>query len=577
MKKKVLGMTLLSTAFLMSCATKIEEQKNQQLITQIKQEISVNQQQAKKNLIDINLVEKVPLNAIIKQVCIQQGYTCNTDNVKDKARFDFKGDFSDFLSFLEREYSISFKTYGTTYIFAGKETVIDSEKLNQPISINVSRTPFEYFLSILSDQVGIPIVLEDVVIQTQTGQTGQTATPTATAGQTGQTATPTATAGQTGQLSVKTTNIGYVSYFSTNKPVKQILDEICSQYDLSWREEGEKIVISKYRTAIFKLSLPFLEKQVDLKDDAYKLSYKKQFYNNIEKNMQGILQNNNSKATVTETGYVMAYARPSEIRLIQKFIEKVNEDYSKVIPLKLTIAIVQLSDQYSAGMNLLDLKDLKKTHQTTHIDNKLDMTHKAFTIGITGKPLDMLFNAFGEFGNVRVVENSEYKVLNGQPLVWKPTMKQRILSNIQLSYVPVSAGQGSTATTTQPTITTQTEDIQEGSNLLVVPYMIDNDKIVVDLYRNTSQILTLNQYQINLQGTTNQIILPTIRSDSAVQQTVLHRGERMILLSNVLDKDKITTSGIPFLKDIEGLGLLAGVKGSEKSKYQVLIIVSYGD
>lgn len=562
MKKKVLGMTLLSTAFLMSCATKIEEQKNQQLITQIKQEISVNQQQAKKNLIDINLVEKIPLNVIIKQVCIQQGYTCNTDKVKDKARFDFKGDFSDFLSFLEREYSISFKTYGTTYIFASKETVIDSEKLNQPISINVSGTPFEYFLSILSDQAGIPIVLEDVVIQT---------------GQTGQTATPTATVGQSGQASVKTTKVGYVSYFSANKPVKQILDEICSQYDLSWREEGEKIVISKYKTATFKLSLPFLEKQVDLKDDAYTLSYKKQFYNNIEKNIQGILQDNNSKATVSETGYVMVYARPSEVRLIQKFIEKVNEDYSKVIPLKLTIAIVQLSDQYSAGINLLDLKDLKKTHQTTHIDNKLDMTNKAFTIGITGKPLDMLFNAFGEFGNVRVVENSEYKVLNGQPLVWKPITKQRILSNIQLSYVPVSAGQGSTSTTTQPTITTQTEDIQEGSNLLVVPYMIDNDKIVVDLYRNTSQILTLNQYQINLQGAINQIILPTIKSDSAIQQTVLRRGEKMILLSNVLDKDKITTSGIPFLKDIEGLGLLAGVKGSEKSKYQVLIIVSYGD
>lgn len=564
MRKKALLTTLLASSMIVSCATKMQEKENEKIISQIKQEAQNSKQVKEENLLDIQLVEKVPISVVIEKSCLHYGYTCNVSKIKSVGRFTFKGTFSEFLSLLEKEYNITYTKYGESYFFSQRENNIDEDKLLQKVSVNVSSTPFEYFLSILSDEAGIPIVLEDVSFA-DTNTT--TSSPMAT---------PMPSSSQATTMSVKSTRIGNISYYSTNKSVKQILDEVCSMYDLTWRIENDKVVISKYKTATFRIALPFLEKQVDLKDDAYTLSYKKQFYNNIEKNIQGVLQDKNSKATVSDTGYVMVYARPSEVRLVQRFVEKINEDYSKVIPLRLTIAIIQLNDKYTAGMNLLDLADLKKTNRTTHIDNKLDMTNKAFTIGITGKSINAIFSAFGEYGNVRILENSEYRVLNGQPLVWKPMTKQRILSNIQLNYVPVSSGgQGSVATTTQPTITTQTEDIQEGSNLLVVPYMIDRDKIVVDLYRNNTQIQALNQYQINLQGVSNNIILPTIKSDSQIQQTVLTKGEKAILVSNVLDKDNLSTSGIPFLKDIQGLGLLFGQQTKEKNKYQVVVVVSY--
>jgi hypothetical protein len=79
-----------------------------------------------------------------------------------------------------------------------------------------------------------------------------------------------------------------------------------------------------------------------------------------------------------------------------------------------------------------------------------------------------------------VLEDLHMRALNYQPLIWKPQKKQRIISNFQLTYMSTATtgtgtGQTTGNITTVPQVTTQTEDIEEGSNLIIVPYYLIDD------------------------------------------------------------------------------------------------------
>ena len=549
MKGKRLIAGLLSVSFLLSSCASKQVKLESEIIKEKKEEIKrKNEEIKKREKVDISLKKNIPLKVAIEAVCRDKGIVCDSSDVPEflVSTKMFSGNLREFLRFLRKEYNITYRKYGNTLLFKAGDKYnkyYAMPILRKKININVSNVAFEYFLSILSDKAGVPIVIGDIAGESK------------------------------GIKGLRESKVGYISYYSSNKTLEQILNEICGEYGYTWRVKDRKIEISEYESVSLKLNLPFLEKEIDLKDDAYTLRYKKKFYKKLEENLKQLLHGEKSRVSVTETGYVVVYGRPEEVRLIRELVEKINQEYSKVIPLKVTILRLELKDRFSAGINLLDLKDLDeigKRSNTTNIKGLIDLTKSGgLTLGVTSKALDSIIEAVKEFGKVNVVENSEFRVLNGQPLVYKPLVKQRIVSNVELSYVPVSAGGSGGGTITQPTITMKTEDIESGSNLLIVPYYIDEDRVVIDLYRNQSQIEALKPFKVNLEGAENQLLLPVVKKDSSIQQTTLSEGQKMILLSTVIEENRKKVNSVPIGIDIPFK------EGKEKARYQYLIIVSY--
>ena len=469
-------------------------------------------------------------------------------------------------------------------------------KLYKPITINVSNVSFEYLFSLISNYAKVPIVLKDFESASTTGSS--TTSPTPTGGATvGSTAPMPVGAGTTGSSATTfvggSSKFGYVSYYTENKPVKYVLDELCGLYDLSYEiTDDGKVVVYRYKSDVFQVRLPALTESINLTDDYLTLNYKKDFYNNLEKSLQGLLKDANSKLTINDMGYITVRARPSELDLVNKTVEQINKYFTTTIPLRITVMIVKLNDKKTLGLNAFSWL---QSNIGSGLSLKAGFTGtlnpaNALTIGVSGAKLSSIIQALGEIGDVKILEDNQMRSLNYRPIIWKPLTKQRILSNVQVTYMQTVTGTttettGTGGTTTggtvsTPQLTTQTEDIDQGSNLVLVPYVLDEKggRIVINFYRSQKDILKLQNWSVDFGGAgSTQIILPTVKSYSQLQGTELRKGEQLILFSSTLTTEDIQKEGIPFLQNIPVLGYLFGTEVKEKDKFQVVITIGYDE
>jgi type II secretory pathway component GspD/PulD (secretin) len=458
-------------------------------------------------------------------------------------------------------------------------------KLYKPITVNVNNVSFEYLFSLISNYAKVPIVLKDFESTTSSTSTSTLPLSGSMGGSTAPMPVGTGTSGTTTTSFVGgSSKFGYVSYYTENKPIKYVLDELCGLYDLSYEiTDDGKVVVYRYKSDVFQVRLPALVENINLTDDYLTLNYKKDFYNNLEKSLQGLLKDTNSKLTINDMGYITVRARPSEVELVKKTVEQINKYFTTTIPLRITVMIVRLNDKKTMGLNLFSWLQSNvgsglslKTGYTGSI-NPIN----AFTIGVSGAKLSAIIQALGEIGDVKIIEDNQMRALNYRPIMWKPLTKQRILANVQLTYMqtaPTGTGTGGTIAT--PQLTTQTEDIDQGSNLMLVPYVLDEKegKIVINFYRSQKDILKLENWQVNFGNAgSTQIILPTVKSYSQLQGTELRKGEQLILFSSTLTTQQIQKEGIPFLQNIPILGYLFGTEVKENDKFQVVVTIGYED
>jgi type II secretory pathway component GspD/PulD (secretin) len=459
------------------------------------------------------------------------------------------------------------------------------KRLYKPITINVNNVSFEYLFSLISNYAKVPIILKDFESTSSStstsasasplgGTTAETTTSIPTGAETSRTATPTFVGGSS--------KFGYVSYYTENKPIKYVLDELCGLYDLSYEiTDDGKVVVYRYKSDVFQVRLPALLENINLTDDYLTLSYKKDLYNNLEKSLQGILKDANSKISVNEMGYITVRARPSEVELVKKTVDQINKYFTTTIPLRITVMIVKLNDKKTTGLNLFNWL---QSNVGSGLSLKAGYTGSinpanAFTIGVSGAKLSAIIQALSEIGDVKIIEDNQMRALNYRPIIWKPLTKQRILSNVQVTYMqtaPTGTGTGGTVAT--PQLTTQTEDIDQGSNLMLVPYVLDEKegKIVINFYRSQKDVLKLESWNVNFgDAGSTQIILPTVKSYSQLQGTELRKGEQLIIFSSTLTTNQIQKEGIPFLQNIPILGYLFGTQVKENDKFQVVVTIGY--
>jgi len=442
------------------------------------------------------------------------------------------------------------------------------ERLLMPITININNVTFEYLFNHISNYVKVSIVMRNF-------ESDSSGTFTST------TSTTTQIGGNSRILPIT------VSYYATNKPLKLVLDELCGMYDLTWKVEDYRIVIYRYEEKVFQVKLPILEKIISLNDDALTLKYQKDFYQNLETSLKSLLKDGSSKITINNMGYIAVRARPSEIRIIEQTVNKINKYFTSTIPLRITVLIVRLNNSNTAGLNVFKLKSDNQQAFNFNLsrENNLNLTN-ALNLSFAGIfknwSLEGLFQILSEYGDVKVLEDLHMRALNYQPLIWKPQKKQRIISNFQLTYMstaPTGTGTGQTTgnITTVPQVTTQTEDIDEGSNLIIVPYYLtdDGEQIVVDMYRSQKEILELTNWNVNLGNGNNTIILPKVQTYSDIQQSVVKKGEGIIIVSSTVTQETLRKSGIPFLQNIPIIGYLFGTTTKENDKFQIVITIGY--
>ena len=450
---------------------------------------------------------------------------------------------------------VSYANVGISY-FKGKKSPIEISQtcydrngclnLNQRVSINLGlnkQVPLGYLLSVLSQEIHYPILL------------------------------------RCGDENNSCYNIP-ISYYSKNKPLIQILREIASLTGLYVKLTPEGIVFYRYEEATFYIPLPPFLKDITIEDkgnnnEDFKVVYKRDYLGKLQDKLQALLHSKFAKVSVSEKGFVFVRGTHSEIEAVKRAIEEISKTINREIRLRMNVLLVDVSKGGESGIDWNAL--LKKSDYFnlafTGLTNFASQTYMTFTAqGSTITQFILKLNQLK--GNVKMISSNEFVLLNGQPLYFAPQTKQRIISKYELSYIQVGTTTTTTATT-QPTLTVDTEDLESGVKLLLVPYYIDKRKIAIDFVRKYSQIDDIVEKTVNLQGYQNQIALPKITSIVNTGQSVLRPGETLLLVSNEITSEKLKKEGIPFLQDLPLLGKLFSYQKAEKRKFRVIITITF--
>lgn len=431
----------------------------------------------------------------------------------------------------------------------GELTETSHSPLDIPVSVNVRGVALPYLLSLISQLAGVPIVLRD--ISYPASQSG---------GQPGQ--------GQTqGQAQQTVGEFFPTSYYSDRKPLRQVMDELTGIFDLWWKYEDGRIVVYKWESRSYQLNLPFMLKKIDEKyGTSVQISYARDFMKGLEDSFKKLLKDKESSVSVNEMGFVFVSARPSEIRAIESAINKINQSFTKEIPLKVKTYLVRETDFMSFGLGL--------SFKHNNIGGSLNagVSDPIFSVSILTSRVEAQLTALARDGKAQVIDESNLRALNGQPIFFAPNKKTRIVSKFNLSYV--SSGGNSPPI---PTIIVETEDLPTGYSLIIVPYYIGDEHVVVDVYRRQDNIDSIDYQTVDLSGFQNKIALPVLSQRVNLSQTVLRRGESVVLFTNAQSLEELRKSGIPFLKDIPILGYLFSQTTREKEKYRILVVISFED
>jgi len=474
---------------------------------------------------------------------------------------------------------------------------IIEQRLETPLSINTATTPmtFESLINYISNAIRIPIILKNFYASTSgaTPMVGGAPIPMP------------ATGGVTGGMTPGITQIGYVTFYANNEPARYVLDQLCGLYDLSWKIEGNKIVIYKYEQRIFHIQTPLLQQTLNIQqqieqgsnlssgggttvssggNSGLNLLYNRKFdLKTIETSIKAILKDKYDSVSINNLGYVFVRARPSEIKMIKQYVDRLNKYFSTPITLKLSVFIVKLNNNTTAGLNIFNFAKAVNAPNTI-ISSGFSQTltqpgFSPFTIGVTNLSNQYIFQALQQIGNTKTLESELFTTLNGEPLVWSPTTQQTIVSNYQLTYLTPTTGTNVATTTSTPTITTQTQVLQTGTTLVIVPYLekeYNQDSVVLNLYRAQAELPQSPQvFNVNLAGSQNQIELPTIQTYSQLQGAILKKGQTFVLLSSIVTSKQIQKQGIPFLENIPVLGYLFGTHIHEDDKFQIVVTLKY--
>lgn len=111
----------------------------------------------------------------------------------------------------------------------------------------------------------------------------------------------------------------------------------------------------------------------------------------------------------------------------------------------------------------------------------------------------------------------------------------------------------------------QVEQLSVGSTLQVTPYITPDGLVVLDIYQDLSQVEGFTKIDNN--------DVPTTSSRNAQATLSVRDGDTIMLGGYIQESKENNSSGVPFLKDIPGLGALFRSKSHQYNRQEVMLFL----
>lgn len=266
-------------------------------------------------------------------------------------------------------------------------------------------------------------------------------------------------------------------------------------------------------------------------------------------------------------GIIQITDYPENLDKIATFLADVEEGSKRQVLIQAHILEVNLSDSFSLGINW---NTVVKSGTTFALSQGIpvasaigNLTNSAgiFKFDAKGKDFEVLLDALKDQGNINMLSSPKISALNNQKAVIKLTTKQ--VSWIKTQTTIASGG-------LQQDITFQPQIDEVGIFLDVTPQIAENGKITMQIHPSVSEVISFSSPDNNpLLGSKPVINVREI--DTMVEAA---SGETILIAGLITDKLTEGKKSIPLLGDIPYLGALFSQSSSERTKSELVIMLT---
>jgi len=363
------------------------------------------------------------------------------------------------------------------------------------------------------------------------------------------------------------------------------LDQVASQFDVSWRYDGQTIYLYRYETKTFTVeSMPGKNSLDDSYDNSSSsssssssstsgssgttaasaaqdikqrndLAADMDYWKDLEAAVKGILGTQGTETMMPSSGTITISARPAKLAQLAEFLDQENKRLSRQVAIDLVVYSVTLDRTNSYGLNLTNVfnKSLNTVNSPSDVST-INLTGpsipsaSSFTTATAGTlsiallsphwNLDIVPQALSAIGNVSEVTRSPVVTLNNRPASREITVDQAYLASISTTLSGLS---GTAQTSLTPGVVTT------GITLQVLPRILDDGRILLQYSLKLSDLLGITNAS-NGQATSStsyeQIQTPETSSKIFVQQAVMQNGSTLVLAGFDQDNNTDNTNGI---------------------------------
>ena len=277
-----------------------------------------------------------------------------------------------------------------------------------------------------------------------------------------------------------------------------------------------------------------------------------------------------------ESGIIAVRATAKQHKSIKKFIDQVVGSAQRQVLIEVTIAEVQLSDNYQAGIDWSVVSEtsgsvLTKGGIQDVIGGSLGAApvFQLATSGkINGNPLNITLKALETFGDVKVLSSPKVMALNNQTAILK------VVDNEVYFTTDVELDSGSVNQNSQLAVDTTVNTVPVGIVMSVTPYIDEDETVTLNIRPTISRIIRFVNDPNPLLAQENVVSqIPVLQVREIETMLKVNDSDTAVIGGLMQDQINKENRGVPILSSIPLLGALFSYTEEKFIKSELVIFI----
>ncbi|OQW94578.1 MAG: pilus (MSHA type) biogenesis protein MshL, partial [Beggiatoa sp. IS2] len=280
---------------------------------------------------------------------------------------------------------------------------------------------------------------------------------------------------------------------------------------------------------------------------------------------------NNNVIMSPESGTITVRATARQHEEIQRFLNQVLGNVQRQVLIEATVAEVQLSNQYQAGIDWQRIAgDYRYTQSGSNLGISPFYSFKYSNPNSSLGSISATVNLLEQFGQVKVLSSPKIMTLNNQTAVI------RVADNLVYfgtSAVPYQVVIGNTTTTTFK-VTTTPKVVPVGLIMNITPQISDNDEVTLNVRPTITRVIGyVTDPNPDFANSEVGNKIPEIQVREMESILKINNGDIAIMGGLMQDTIEQNTTGIPLLSKLPLVGDLFSNRNDKYVKTELVIFL----